>query len=800
MIKHYIKTTIRNLIRDKFYSAINIIGLAIGITACILILLYVQFELSYDKFFEKSDQIYRVNLFFGTNTENQNLALTSPPLAKVMQEEIPEVEEAVRIFFRKQPVIRFKENVFSETKWYFVDANFFKIFSASFIYGDSKDALVEPYTVVLTETTAQRYFGDENPLGQKLSWIEGHDYIVTGVIKDYPDNSNMKPDFLASIKSEWIDKDMNWVNNLLCTYVLLKDSASNQDVDLKLEGIVKKYVDPFMKQNHESSLEELAANGQKYKWYTQPLTEIHLDNDVSEGLEPLGNRNYMIVFLIITIFILVIACINYMNMSTARSVNRAKEIGIKKSLGSNRIKLVQQFLSGSIIVTLIALALALALLKILLSGFNNLISKQLVFNYTDDFRTIPLMLVFGIVIGITAGIYPTIFLTSFKPVKIIKGIHKSEGPHSKLRSGLVIFQLIVTIVLFTGTFIISKQLNFLQNKELGFNKEDLVIIKKANFLGNQMSSFKSELLTQSGIVQVTNSTGIPGRIWMGNTFYNETSNDVVGMSQLWVDGDFLKTYEIELVEGRFLEEGDQTNSKSVVLNEMAIKQLGIEEPIGKRVYKKQKTEEAAFTIIGVIKDFNFNSLYMEMTPLVLFDDGRQGEYLSVRISGDVKQNIRKIKQTWDKFANGQNLDYVFFDEDFRLLYSADIRTNKIVSIFSVLAILIACLGLFALAAFVAEQRTKEIGVRKVNGARNNQILFSLNRNFIKWVGIAFVISCPVAYFTMRRWLENFAYKTTLSWWIFILAGILALGIVLLTVSWQSWRAASKNPVEALRYE
>lgn len=804
MIIHYFKTTCRNLMRNKFYSAINVVGLAIGITACILIMLYVQSELSYDKFHEKSDRIYRVNLFAVLDGNNINPPFSSPPLASVMQNEIPEVEEAVRVTNYNQPIIQYKNKVFNETKWCFADDNFFKVFSVSFIYGDPNEALVEPYTVVLTETTAKRYFGNENPLGQTISRKYNNDYTVTGVIKDFPDNSHIKPDFLASIKSQPEDNNMNWINNILYTYVLVKVGSSNLDVDKKLEGVVKKHVGPYMKQNRGVSLEEITAKGDQYKWYTQPLTKIHFGNEVKAGPEPLGNSSYLIIFSIIAVFILVIACINYMNMSTARSVNRAKEVGIKKSLGSTRNNLVLQFISESVLVAFIALALALAFIKVLLPAFNNLVDQQLVFNYTDNFSTIPLMIVFGIVFGIIAGSYPAFFLSSFKPVKIIKGIHTSEGLHGKLRSGLVVFQLIVTIVLFSGTFFISKQLSFLQNKELGFNKENLVIIKNAHYLWTQKSSFKSELLEQPGILEVSNSADIPGRSKSGNTFFHELPSEAKGMSQLWVDENFLKTYEIELTQGRFFEEGNPANAGSIVLSEMALKALNIEDPIGKKVYKRQKTDETTFTIIGIIKDFHLNSLHQEMGPLVLFDDNdilmSNGQYFSLRITGDIQENLKKIKQSWDKFAGGQSLDYVFFDEDFGRLYTADVRTRKIVSIFSVLAILIASLGLMALAAFVAEQRTKEIGVRKVNGARIGQILYSLNRKFVKWVAIAFVIATPIAYYAMNKWLESFAYKTELSWWIFALAGLLALGIALLTVSWQSWKAATRNPVEALRYE
>nr|WP_321353983.1 ABC transporter permease [uncultured Draconibacterium sp.] len=804
MIRYYVKTAFRNLLRHRFYSAINIVGLAIGITACILIMLYVQFELSYDKFHEKSDRIYRVNLYSVRDDNTNRWPGSSPPLRNTIQDEIPEVEEAVRISQYWEPVMQYKDKVFNETKWCFADDNFFKIFSTSFIYGDPNTALVEPYTVVLTESTAKRYFGNENPLGKTLTRKYNYDWTVTGVIKDFPENSHIKPDFLGSIKSRPYNNGANWLNNMLYTYVLLKEGASNSEVDSKLEDVVKKYVGPFMAQDRGESLEEFAAKGNQYMYYTQPLTDIHLNTEVIAGPELSVSTSYLIIFSLIAVFILVIACINYMNMSTAQSANRAKEVGLKKSMGSNRNKLVLQFLSESVFVTLIALALAIVLIKLLLPAFNNLVDKQLVFSLASNLFTIPLLLLFGVVAGVVAGSYPAFFLASFNPLKVINGIHKSEGSHGNLRSGLVVFQLIVTIVLFSGTFFISKQLNFLQKQELGFNKENLVIVKNAAYLWNNKPSFKNELLEQPGILEVSNSLYIPGRSKSNNTFFHELPTEASLLSQLWVDEDFLKAYEIELLQGRFFGKGDPSNAKSIVLSEKALKELNIQDPIGKKLYKRQKTEETTFTIIGIIKDFHLNSLHQEIWPLVLFDDDdmlkRAGEYFSVRISGNIQENLKKIEQTWNKYADGQPLDYVFFDEDFGRLYATDVQIRKIVSIFSALAIFIACLGLLALAAFVAEQRTKEIGIRKVNGARVCQILYLLNQNFVKWVAIAFGVATPIAYYAMHKWLENFAYKTTLSWWIFAIAGLLALGIAMLTVSWQSWRAATRNPVEALRYE
>mgnify|MGYP004702586573 CR=1 FL=1 len=804
MFKNYLKTALRDLMRNKFYSSINFVGLAIGITAFILIMLYVLSEFSYDKFHEKAERIYRVNLHAVLSDNEFNTPATSVLLAETMQEELREVEEAVRILDIAQPVINHNNILYNESKWYFTDANFFKVFTTTFVFGNQHEALKQPFSVVLTETTAQKYFGNENPVGKYLVWENERDYLITGVIKDFPENSHIKPRFLASIIAQEVIKNPRWTNNLLFTYFLIREGYSKTDIDASLTKLVEKYVGPEVKQSMGVSFDDLKAQGLKYQWYAQPISEIHFDTKLIMDLEPGGNRSYMIIFSIIAVFILIIACINFMNMSTARSSDRAKEVGIRKSLGSNKKYLIFQFLGESIFVTFVSLILAMILIKMLLPGFNNLIEKQLTLHYFDNLRTIPLMIFFGIFVGIIAGSYPAFFLASFNPVKIIKGIHKSEGTHIRLRNGLVIFQLAISILLFSGTFFISKQLAFLQNKELGFNKENLVIIQNVENLHTSISSFKNELLAQVGISAITNTSAIPGRFHTSTTFTHHSANDPRGFLTLWTDCDFLKTFEIEVVEGRYFDPASQSNNKSVVLNESAVKKLNIENPVGKKIYEGEHNKEAGYTIIGVMKDFHSESLHKEISSIVVregVENAVLGNNLVVRISTEnMQQNLKNIEQSWNKFAGGQDFNYVFFDEDFGRLYNAEIRTRKIVFIFSALAIIIACLGLLALAVFIAEQRTKEIGIRKVNGARISEVLIMLNRDFVKWVAIAFVIATPVAYYAMHKWLQNFAYKTELSWWIFALAGLLALGIALLTVSWQSWRAATRNPVEALRYE
>ncbi|TKG88365.1 ABC transporter permease [Puteibacter caeruleilacunae] len=804
MIKFHLKSAFRNLIRNKFYSGINILGLAIGITACVLTMLYVQFEFSHDKYHENYERIYRVNLITSGSNYNDNWPYSSDPLAGIMKDEIPEVEDAVRVTKYRPLVIEYNNKIFNETKWSFVDANFFNFFTTSFIYGDPGLALTEPFTVVLTESTAKRYFGDQNPLGRTLSQKDRNDYVVTGVIKDFPSNSHYKPDFLASIKSIPAINGTNWLLNIHHTYVLLKQGASKAAVDAKLAEIVKKYVGPYMKQVKGVSLEESLAKGNKYEYYTQPLSDIYFNRDVILGPEASGSKSYIIIISIIAIFILANASINYMNLSTANSTNRAKEVGIKKSLGSNRKNLIIQFLSESLLFTFLALIIALILIKTLLPFFNNLIDKELTLSYTDNLITLPLLLVFGLIIAIISGSYPAFFLASFKPVTVMSGTHKTKGALGNLRSGLVVVQLIVTIILFAGTFCINKQLDLFQNKEMGYNKENLVILKNVHHKWINRSAFTSEILTQPGILEASNSTHIPGRCSSGNLFFHDTKDNSKGMNQLWVDADFLKAYQIELLQGRFFEEGNDANSKSIVICESALKELGLEDPIGKKIYKRKKTEEGTFTIIGVIKDLHLHPLHQDLSSVVLLSNANilkaRGSYLSVRISGDIQKNLKTIEHSWDKYAGGQPFEYTFFDEDFGRFYKAEVQTKSLASILSIITIFIANLGLLALAAFVAEQRIKEIGIRKVNGAKVSEILVMLNRDFIKWVAIAFVVACPIAYYAMTKWLENFAYKINLSWSIFASAGVLALVIAVITVSWRSWSAATKNPVQALRYE
>lgn len=804
MFKNYLKTALRNLLRNKFYSLINIAGLAIGITACILIMLYVQSEFSYDKFHKNADRIYRVNLYAVLSDNEFNTPTTSVPLAEKMQEELPEIEEAVRILDISQPVIKHNNILYNETKWYYTDANFFDVFTTQFIFGNPEGALTQPNSVVLTASTAEKYFGKENPVGKYLTKENDADYLVTAVIKDFPQNSHLKPNFLASLTGQEVIKNPRWTNNMIYTYFLLKDGFTKNDADAGFVQLVEKYVSPEVKQSMGVSFDELKAQGAKYQWYSQPIKDIHFDTKLMIDLEPGGNRSYIIIFSIIAVFILVIACINFMNLSTARSANRAKEVGIRKSLGSSKKYLIFQFIGESIFVTLVAMILAMILVKLLLPEFNNLIGKQLTFKYFNNFKTIPFLLTFGIFVGIIAGSYPAFFLASFNPVKVIKGTHKSEGAHARLRNGLVIFQLAVSILLFSGTFFIGKQLNFLQNKELGFNKENLVVIQNTESLNSNISTFKNELLAQAGISAVTNTSAIPGRFHTGSTFSQQATNEPRGFLTLWTDGDFLKTFEIEMVEGRYFNPESQSNTRSVVLNESAVKKLNLENPVGEKIFEGNHDEESAYTIIGVMKDFHSESLHKEISSIVVregVENAAFGNSLVARVSTEnMQQNLRQIEQIWNKFAGGLAFNYVFFDDDFGRLYNAEIRTRKIVTIFSALAIIIACLGLLALAAFIAEQRTKEIGIRKVNGARISEILISLNSGFMKWVGVAFIIAVPGAWYLLQNWLGNFAYQTNLSWWVFALAGIVALILTILTVSWISWRAATRNPVEALRYE
>ena len=807
MLKNNLRIALRNLRKYKAFSLINIVGLAVGTACCILIFLYVKDELSYDKFNKNANRIYRVNLQAKVNNAEINSADSPAPMGAALLNNFPEVEAYTRVRNTSFPVIRYKDKAFSEERFFFADSTFFDVFTIKFLEGNPRTALAKPNSLVLTEATARKYFGNEEPIGKILNADHVRDYQVTGVVKGFPPNSHFHFDFLASMSTYKDSRSPFWLSNNYYTYLLLRKGADPVKLYNEMSKMVKKYVSPQLKLSIGVNIEQFESAGNRYTYNLQPLTSIHLHSHLADEIEPNSDISYVYIFSAIAIAILLIASINFMNLSTARSERRAKEVGIRKTLGSNRGQLVRQFIAESVLLSFISVMLAIVIVELVIPSFNSLSTKQISLNLFNNFFSLPLLAAFAVIVGIIAGSYPAFYLSSFRPAHILKSDSRKGNRKSMLRGGLVIFQFAVSIVLFIGTFIIQDQLNYIQDKNLGFNKEQVVIINKTDDIGKNIESFKRELAGYPKVVKVTNSTSIPGN-QRGDTAYKiegTSANQSVDIRVIGCDYNFTNTYDIKMAAGRFFSKEHPSDTMAVVLNQAAVRSFGVSNPVGKNLVEYGKTQDKSINhrIIGVVKDFNFESLHQKIRPLVfrLFGSRDFGRFVSVRIAaGDYQNTISFIEKTWKKFAGDQAFDYSFFDQTWSHLYIAEQRTSKVSLVFSVLAIFIACLGLLGLAAFVTEQRTKEIGIRKVLGASMLEIFILLSKEFTKWVVIANVIAWPVAYFIMKNWLNDFAYKVSITPWIFLYSGVLALIIAVFTVSSQVIKAARANPVKSLRYE
>jgi putative ABC transport system permease protein len=807
MLKNYIKIALRNFLKHKGFSFINIFGLAIGVACCVLIVLYVLDEVSYDRYHEKADKIYRVGIRGFVNNNLFHGVVTPTPMAQTLVDEFPEVTAATRLRNFGFPVFRYEDKVFSEEKVFWVDQAFFDVFTVPFIKGDPKTALAQPNTIVLSRSMALKYFGDEDPIGKNLNSDKQRDYSVTGVVEDVPHNSHFHYDFLASLITIEDSRNPIWVSNNYYTYVVMQEGASSEAFEAKLAELVKKYVGPQIKAALSITLEQFFASGGEWDYFIQPLTGIHLHSHLDYELEANGDITYVYIFSIIALGILLVACINFVNLATARAANRAREVGIRKTVGSNRGQLIQQFLSETTIMSFFAVLLALMAVQFLLPLFNNITGKELAVPYIQNVLTIPLLLGLVLFIGILAGTYPAFFLASFDPVVVLKTEMSGRSKKSNMRNVLVVFQFTVSIVLIVGTIIVSRQLKYIQNRNLGFNKEQIVIVKKTDDIGNQVPAFRQELLKNPKVTNATNTNNLIGNEF-GNSAYKLAGATGEETHLLWTyrtDPYFVETYQIEMAAGRYYEEGRQSDQQSAVINEAAVKDLGLTDPVGKQItaIAPNPDRSLTFTIIGVMKNFHFKSLHHQINPLIvhLYGPEGRGRYVSVRIhSQDIRETMTFLENTWRKFASNQAFEYEFFDDHFARIYQAEERTGKIFFSFSLLAIFIASLGLFGLAAFVAEQRTKEIGIRKVLGATESGIVFLLSKQFVKWVVLSNLFAWPIAYYFMQKWLQRFAYQTSISAWYFLFAFIVVLFVALLTVCYQTVKAARSHPVELLRHE
>jgi putative ABC transport system permease protein len=815
MVQNYITIAIRNLKKHRFYSFINVSGLAMGIAACLIIVLYVANELSYDKHHQNGDRIYRVNaeIKFGSNHYKQTV--TPAPLAETLLNEFPEVEAVAR--FRTQgtwPVKRDKD-IFRESGITYADNSIFKVFTIPLLHGNSDKALTEPNTIVISKKIALKYFPGEDPLGKTLTFFENWTTHVSGVMEDMPVNSHFHFDILLAMPGLDESKNTNWLSNNFHTYVLLEKSADARAFEAKLPEIVKTHVGPQAAEvlGGDFSLDKFLADGNIYRHWLTGLHDIHLSSDLQIEIEPNGDITYVYLFSAVAFFILGIACINFMNLSTARSSNRAKEVGIRKVLGSLRSHLVRQFLVESIMLSLGAVVLAVILSNLLLPTFNLLASKQLELPFNNPWFYL-VILALGIILGILAGMYPSFFLSAFRPSEVLKGKLALGMKSGVIRSGLVVFQFSISIFLIIATLVVHRQLDFIQHKKIGFNKDQVIVIQNAYSLKNQLQSFKEEVLKDPKIINGTISGYLPvsGFNRSDNSHWPEgklpTSENMVGIQTWEVDYDYVRTLGMKIVDGRDFSPDFPSDSSAIILNQAAVKAFGFTDPIGKKITTFHNTDDnsidksatISFTVIGVVEDFHYESLRQNITPLYLHLATNRGNIsfrFEARNTGDV---IKRIEQTWKLLAPGQPFEYSFLNDEFGRMYASEERLGTIFAIFAFLAIMIACLGVFGLSSFTAEQRTKEIGIRKVLGASVASIVILLSKEFGKLIAIAFILAAPFAWIAIDWWLKNYTYKVQVGIGMYVLAGALAVVTTWLTMGYQSIKAANSNPVKSLRSE
>jgi putative ABC transport system permease protein len=807
MIRNYIKTAFRSLLKNKGFTAINVLGLALGLATCLLIVFYVFDELSYDQYNTKLNRIYRINndIKFGGN---ENSYSESPaPTAAALKADFPEIEQVTRFRQRGGNQVKKGNLNIQEDNMVYADPAIFDVFTLPMIDGKPSAALKETHSVVITEKIALKYFNSTNAVGKVLTFNDTALYKVTGVIKNIPKQSHFNFDFFISMPTLGESKDDSWFSNNFDTYILFRPGVDTKKFEAKLPEFLRKHGEPQLQSILHMTFAKLEQTGNYFRFSLIPLKKIHLESHTKYDLGSKGDIKIVYIFSAIAVFILLIACVNFMNLSTARSSNRAKEVGVRKVLGSPRKYLIAQFLTESVMVTLVGAIIAVFVAWVLLPVFNQMSGKELAVTPQIIGWLVPVMITFIIVVGCIAGSYPALYLSGFQPIEVLKGKLASGFKGGMFRNSLVIFQFAISIFLIIGTIVIYNQLKYIQNKDLGYDRDHVMIVQRVWTLGKKAKTFKQEIKQLAGVKSATMTGYLPTDGANNNSsLFKDPVLDAKKaiQSSIWnVDEDYIPTLGIKIKSGRNFSSEMKTDSTAIIINEAAAQLLGFSNPLNQLLYLPMDSKASVmkpFHIIGVIKDFNFKSLRDNVTPLILFDSEDTG-CLSIRMnSANIPGLLAQVKNKWTSMSPNLQFDYSFMDEDFDGLYRSEQRIGKIAVAFTSLAVIIACLGLFGLAAYAAEQRTKEIGIRKVLGANMSTIVGMLSKDFIKLVLIAIIIASPLAWYAMHKWLQDFAYHQNIQWWIIALAGLAAILIAFVTISFQSIKAALTNPVKSLRSE
>ncbi|MFA5418021.1 MAG: ABC transporter permease [Bacteroidales bacterium] len=787
MIKYDFLFALRSLRKQRLFSLVNLFGLSLGIVSVCLILIYVQKELSFDRFNKNADRIFRVYSSFEREGKSEDWVQTATPMAAFIQDKTPEVENTVRIAKVPKGLVGYGENHFFEENMVLADASVFDVFTFPLLSGDPRSVLENPNSVVISKTIAEKYFGKENPLGKTISYNRNISLTVSGIMKDIPRNTHLPCEMIASMATAkaFFGNDFltNPMNTIVFTYLLTHKGIRGTQLE---EAVNKLYG---------------KSNFGNMTYHMQSLPSIHLYSNRGGEYQPNGDIRTVYIFSAIAVLILLIACINYINLSLSLNKKRSTELGVRKVMGAGATQLIHLFLSNAFVLATISVLASFVAIWLLLPGFSRLSGVAFRFSNLGIRFYLGLILFFSLIV-LATGLSSGWLAARLKPVTTLRKSGAGKNKNIGIHGLMVLFQFTISIVLIAATLLVNRQMNLLKNKNLGFSKEQLLVIPvNDQNLKSRIQSFKQDLLANPNILSASATSDLPGKmLWITSINYEgQNEQSAQTMNYLEIDKDFLTTYGVQLKEGYI--PGDTAcpyNGTQYLLNETAVKKLGWKQPLGE-IFSCYNGKQGH--VVGIVHDFNFKSLHESVEPLFLYMKEGVNNYLTLKLdTRDLTKTVSFAGQQWSKIAHESPFEYFFYDDFYDQLYRSEARFSQIILIFSCIAILIACLGIFGLATFLSETRTKEIGIRKVNGARISEILTMLNSDFIKWVAIAFIIATPIAYYAMNNWLENFAYKTTLSWWIFALAGLLALGIALLTVSWQSWKAATRNPVEALRYE
>jgi putative ABC transport system permease protein len=810
MIKNYIKIAWRNLLKNKGFTAINIIGLSLGIGCFVVISMFVVDEISYDRFHEKADHIYRIHSDISFGGTDLKMAVSSDPMGETLKNDYPEVEAYTRLYASNgDKLIKNGDEYINEGAVTHADSTLFEVFTLPVLHGNAKTALTKPNTVVLTKTAAERYFGSaDRALGETIETDDNTRtlYEVTAVIEDIPANSHFQFEFFFSMENVNYNWN-NWGSHNFHTYVVLKEGTDYRAFNDNFITIIKNYMIPQIAQFVEiESLEAFEQQGNRLKYYLFPLTDIHLRSTEGIQLSANGNIQYVYIFSAAALFIIILACINFMNLTTARSSGRAREVGIRKVLGTGKKSLIRQFLTESTLVAFLSLIIGLLLVKLTLGWFNEISGKEMLFSSLFSVNSLVLLLLLPVIIGVLAGMYPAFFMSSFKPITVLKGKLSSGHQKNFLRNFLVIFQFTTSIILIIGTVVIYKQLDHIQTSNVGFSKDQVLVISNTGLPRDTRTSIKTEIeqLTDvksasfGGFLPVANSSRSDTTFSMESVM---TISNGFNMQYWGVDYEYIDNLNMEIIDGRNFSRSFGTDSTALILNEAAAKLTGYENPVGQKLYQSDNNgNPVEHTIIGIVKDFNYASLRQNVGALCF--ELRNNSWASAYRfnTADVSNLVSIIEDKYKAAAPGMPFEYSFLDESFDQMYRQEQRVGRVALTFAIIAIIIASLGLLGLATYIAEQRTKEIGVRKVLGASVSNIVKMLSIDFVKLVILAFLIATPIAYFFMSKWLQDFAYRIDLSSWIFISTGVIALLVALATLSYQAIRAAIANPVDSLRTE